>query len=443
MAEVCLAELSALQTAAAIRAGETTAIAECEAAIARIEARDAEINAVVVRDFDRARAAARTFDEGGDKTLPFAGVPMTVKESFDVAGLPTTWGFEQNGANIAQSDAVAVQRLKAAGAIIIGKTNVPVSLADLQSVNPVYGRTNHPTDPALTCGGSSGGSAAALAAGMVPLEIGSDIGGSIRVPAHFCGVWGHKTTYGTLSIEGQMLPGSDGAPTAMSAIGPMARDGADLSAALDILSDIPLPRARERQAGELRLLTITAHPLAPVDAAIAASVTRVGEAFAHAGSKVETDSELLPDQSQQFAHYMRLLAVTLARGAPAEDGTAASLPDWLGMLDDQARNARAWRRLFQHYDAVIAPVLGSTAYPHSEAAIRDRRLTVDGADSEFGYQFAFPGLATYPMLPATAVPITTNDRGLPIGVQIITDRHRDHDAIALARMAHALTRSTR
>ena len=432
---------SALATAAAIRAGETTALAECDAAIARIEDRDRTINAVVVRDFDRARAAACAFDETGDKTLPFAGVPMTVKESFDVAGLPTTWGFEQHRQNIAATDAVAVQRLKAAGAIILGKTNVPVSLADLQSVNPVYGRTHHPLDASLTPGGSSGGSAAALAAGMVPLEIGSDIGGSIRVPAHFCGVWGHKSTYGTLSIEGQMLPGSDGAPTSMSVIGPMARDGADLAAALDVLSDIPLPRAQVQTPGELRFLTITTHPLAPVEAAIAAAVTSVGEAFARAGAQIDAESDLLPDQVAQFTNYMRLLAVTLARGSPAEDGTVATLPDWLAMLDDQARTARAWRRLFDRYDAVIAPVLGSTAYPHSDATIRDRRLTIDGVEGEFGYQFGFPGLATYPMLPATAVPIAASDEGLPIGLQVITDRYRDHDAIAIARMACDLTRS--
>lgn len=435
-----MTERSALATAAAIRAGRTSALAETDAAIARIEARDGAINAVVVRDFDRARAAAAVFDQYGDTSLPFAGVPMTVKESFDVAGLPTTWGFAANRDNIAATDAVAVQRLKAAGAIILGKTNVPVSLADQQSVNPVYGRTNHPLDADLVPGGSSGGSAAALAAGMVPLEIGSDIGGSIRVPAHFCGVWGHKSSYGALSIEGQMLPGTDGAPTAMSVIGPMARDGADLAVALDVLADIPLPRAKQRPARELRLLTITTHPVAPIARSIAATVAKAGEAFGRAGARVDAQSDLLPDQVSHFADYLRLLLVTLARGAPAADGTVATLPDWLAMLDTQARTARAWRRLFQHYDAVIAPSLGAVAWPHSDVGMGERRLMIDGADTQYGLQLAFPGLANYPMLPATAVPITTDERALPIGVQIITDRHRDHDAIAIARMAFDLTR---
>ena len=431
---------TALQTAAAIRGGHSSALAECDAAIARIEAADGAINAVVVRDFDRARAAARAFDDGGDADLPFAGVPMTVKESFDVAGLPTTFGFEEHRDNRPVADAVAVQRLKAAGAIILGKTNVPVSLADQQSVNPVYGRTNHPLDPTLVPGGSSGGSAAALASGMVPLEIGSDIGGSIRVPAHFCGVWGHKSSYGALSIEGQMLPGTDGAPTAMSVIGPMARDGADLAAALDVLADILLPRSRHQGPEHLRLLVIAEHPVAPIETAVADAVRSVGEAFARAGATVDDQSELLPDQASHFANYVRLLLVTLARGAPSADGTQATLPEWLAMLDDQARTARAWRRLFRRYDAVIAPSLGSVAWPHSDVGMGERRLLIDGADTQYGLQLAFPGLANYPMLPATAVTITTNGRGLPIGVQIITDRYRDHDAIAIARMAHDLTR---
>lgn len=434
-------EKSALATAAAIRAGDTTALAACEAAIARIEASDGAINAVVVRDFDRARDQARDVDrrraDGFD--APLLGVPMTVKESFDVAGLPTTWGHEKHRGFVPTDDAVAVERLKRAGAVILGKTNVPVDLADLQSVNPVYGRTSHPLDPTRTPGGSSGGAAAALAAGMVALEIGSDIGGSIRVPSHFCGIWGHKPTYGALSIDGQMMPGTDGAAIAMSVIGPMARDPDDLAVALDILSDIPLPRPSPVTASGLRLLVLTSHPLAAVATPIATAIDRLATAFAAAGAVVERTSDLLPDLTAQFANYMRLLSITLARGAPAEDGTVASLPDWLDMLDDQARNRRAWGALFARFDAVIAPVLGTQAYAHDDAIIRDRTLTIDGATTPFGYQFAFPGLATYPGLPATALPIGTAD-GLPIGCQIITDVHQDHKAIAIARLADQLLR---
>ena len=164
-----------------------------DVAIARIEAVDGPINAVVVRDFDRAREAARAADAAlsrGERR-PLLGLPMTVKESHNVAGLRTSWGVEMFGHWIAPTDSVGVARLKAAGAVILGKTNIPPFLADWQSDNPIYGRTNNPLDLSRSPGGSSGGAAAALAAGMVPLEFGSDIGGSIRVPAAFCGVFGH------------------------------------------------------------------------------------------------------------------------------------------------------------------------------------------------------------------------------------------------------------
>ena len=434
------AERSALATAAAIRSGETTALAECDAAITRIESRDPAINAVVVRDFDRARAAARLIDMGPKDDRAFLGVPMTVKESFNVAGLPTTFGFEEHRAFVPDNDAVAVQRLKAAGAIILGKTNVPPSLADLQSTNPVYGQTNHPDDPALTPGGSSGGSAAAVASGMVSIEIGSDIGGSIRVPASFCGIWGHKSTYRTLSIEGQALPGTDGAPIEMSVIGPLARDADDLAAMLDVMADLPLPRAEPVDPARLRVLVLTRHPVAPVSAAIRDGIDTAARALAGAGATVDRDSAFLPDLVQQFGDYMRLLSITLARGGPSDDGVQATLPEWLAMLDTRARNARAWRRLFDDYDAVIAPALGTQAYPHSELSIRERTLTIDGEATPFGYQFAFPGLATYPELPATAMPIGRAN-GLPVGCQIIAARYQDHKAIAIAKLTHDLLRT--
>jgi amidase len=432
-------ERSALATAAAIRDGSTSARAETEAAIERIEQRDAALNAVVVRDFERARHAADVLDEriadGFD--APLLGVPMTVKESFDVAGLPTTWGFEEHRDFIADADALAVRRLKAAGAIILGKTNVPPALADLQSTNPVYGRTNNPHDATRVCGGSSGGAAAALASGMVPLEIGSDIGGSIRVPSHFCGTWGLKPTYGALSREGHFFPRTQGHPGPLSVIGPMARTPDDLHAALDVLSDLPLPPARYTSASGRRILLVTSHPLAPVEAAVADAVEAVGRALEAQGADIVNDSDRLPDQTAQYSAYMKLLSVTLARGEPSPEGTQASLPDWFAMLDDQARHIRAWRRLFEGFDAVVAPVLGVPAFAHSDVDLRERLLSIDGVDSAFALQFGWPGLATYPNLPATAMPVTTAG-GLPIGVQVIGDIHRDHDTIAIAALAAEL-----
>ncbi|WP_408988129.1 amidase family protein [Sphingomonas sp. SUN019] len=433
-------EKSALETAAAIRAGETTAIAETEAAIARIESRDSDLNAVVVRDFDNARKAAAEMDQriaaGFDG--PLLGVPMTIKESFDIAGLPTTWGYEEHRTFIARDDAVMVKRLKAAGAILLGKTNVPVALADLQSINPVYGRTRNAVDQSRSAGGSSGGSAVALASGMVPLEYGSDIGGSIRVPAAFNGVWGHKISYGLMTGEGHYFPDTDGAKPALSVIGPLARDADDLAVALDIGADFPIPRAPIRKPGEWRILILAGHPMAKVQASIVTAIENLAAAFEAAGATVDRSSDLLPDLSQQHRDYWAMLNIAITRGVPVDGGEPATLAHWFDLGDRQARNKRAWNRLFDQYDAVIAPALGVTAFAHDDTPLGDRKLTIDGAETPFTHQFVFPGLATFPMLPATSVPIGRDADGLPIGVQVIADTWRDHTAIAIARAAHDL-----
>ncbi|HSI16859.1 MAG TPA: amidase family protein [Sphingomonas sp.] len=430
-------ELSALETAAAIRRGETTALQQCEAAIARIEARDRRLNAVVVRDFDRAREQARAVD-AGPQDLPLLGVPMTVKESYNLAGLPTNWGFTEHRDFIADDDAELVKRLKRAGAVILGKTNVPVGLADLQSNNPIYGRTHNAIDPSRSAGGSSGGAAVALASGMVPLEIGSDIGGSIRVPAAFNGVWGHKPTYDALSSDGHSFPRTDGARVALGVCGPLARNADDLAAALDVLSDFPLPPATGRETADLRILLLTEHPLAQVQASIVAVLENAAARLQAAGVHIDRASDLLPDLTEQHRHYMHMLNIAMTRGAATPGREAPTLAEWFTLGDHQARNRRAWARLFDHYDAVIAPTVGMTAFPHDDTPLAERHLTIDGVDSKFGAQFSFPGIATFPMLPATSVPIGTDPDGLPIGVQVITDMWRDHDAIATARTMHDL-----
>src|SRR4051812_45894749 len=210
-----------------------------DAAIARIEALDPKINAVVVRDFDRAKAAADAADAAlvrGERR-PLLGLPMTVKEQFNITGLPTTWGFPRLRDRRADFDALAVTRLKDGGAIILGKTNVPAGLTDWQSFNEVYGTTNNPWDLQRTPGGSSGGAAAALAAGFVPLELGSDIGGSLRCPAHFCGVFAHKPSLDLIPQRGSGSPEVPPIPfrSDLSVIGPMARSAADLELALGVL----------------------------------------------------------------------------------------------------------------------------------------------------------------------------------------------------------------
>ena len=249
--------------------GRATPVTVAEAVAERMEASTDPAIFITALDREALVSAARDLmaRHPEPNSLPLWGVPFAVKDNIDVAGLPTSWGVAIHRDNIVDQDAVAVTRLKAAGAVILGKTNIPVRLSDWQADNPIYGRTNHPLDTALTPGGSSGGGAAALASGMVPLELGSDIGGSIRVPAAFCGVWGHKPTYGVLSDIGHRVPGTDGASAVLGVIGPLARDPEDLAVALDILADLPLPRP-SIDLTRPRILLLTAHPAARVDSSI-------------------------------------------------------------------------------------------------------------------------------------------------------------------------------
>lgn len=434
-------EPGAIELAAKIAAGELSSLEACDAAIARIEARDVAINAVIIRDFENARHAARKADErlkSGERA-PLLGVPMTVKESFDIAGLPSSWGFEAFRDHVAAADSHVVQRLKGAGAVILGKTNVALALADWQATNPVYGRTVNPLDITRSPGGSSGGSAAALAANMVPLEFGSDIGGSIRVPAHFCGVFGHKPTYGAIPADGHFFPGTDGADPVLGVVGPMARSAADMAMALDLVARPPLPAARIQILKDKRLLLIEELSFAACERTIAAAVREAADRCADEGAIVETRSPLLPDLQQLHRSYMNMLTIALTGGAEDRGGNKPTLQDWMGLFDTQARAQRQWDALFSEYDAVLCPVLGTTAFPHdNEPQMRNRTLYINGQRAPFGAQFGWVGIATFPGLPATSAPIGRDAGGLPINIQVIANRFDDHSAIALGGIVSAL-----
>lgn len=432
-----MTELTARQTAAAIAAGEMSAREACDAAIARIEARDGPINAVVIRDFDRARAAAAEADTeiAAGVRKPLLGVPMTIKESFDIGGLPNSWGFAEHADHVSASDGLTVRQLKAAGAVFLGKTNVPVALADWQSVNPNYGRTNNPHDLTRSPGGSSGGSAAALASDMVPLEYGSDIGGSIRVPAHFCGVWGLKTSFDAVSLDGHFFPRTDTAKTELSVVGPMARDPDDLALALDLTSRFPLPRARFDSLKGVRILCLTQHPLAIADREIVAGVERAAQTAAAAGAIVETQTDLLPDLAKLHSDYWRMLMIVLSKGIAPEGQPPVSLLDWFKTADQQARCARAWARLFERFDAVFCPVIGTPAFPHTDNMdFATRTLSINGEDAPFAPQFAWISMATYGGMPALSMPLGTMASGLPFNLQIISRAWFDHDAIRIGAL---------
>ena len=398
----------------------------------------------MVRDFARAReqAAERDARCARGERPPLLGVPMTVKEAIDVAGLPTSWGIEPFRDHVAREDAVLVQRLKAAGAVILGKTNVPVALADWQSFNPIYGRTVNPLDPARSPGGSSGGSAAALAAGMVAIEVGSDIGGSLRVPATFCGVFAHKPTFGLVPNRGHGFPGTDGGGVELAVAGPMTRHAADLELELGVIAgpdvdaatgyrlDLPAPRANGLAAA--RLLLLDAHPAATTSTVLADAVARVGEAAARAGAEVARQSELLPDLAAAHAAYTEMLGAIFTRGSPTAKGVI-SAHRWMELLDARFRLRRRWRAVFARFDAVLAPAFGTVAFPHvDEPNAPGATLQIDGKATPYFEQLAWPGVATFPGLPATAVPVGTSAEGLPIGLQVIGGFLQDRTAIAVA-----------
>lgn len=425
----------AIALAAQIRSGALSPLEAVDAAIARIEDRDMQIDAVVVCDFERARETAAALDgqtPGEDR--PLFGVPMTIKESFDIAGLPTTWGHEQFAGNIAKRDARIVQKLKAAGVIFIGKTNVPPDLADWQSRNPVYGRTRNPHDTSRSPGGSSGGSAAAVASGMVPCEYGTDIGGSVRVPAHFCGVWGHKTSWGLISKHGHdhpMMAGSDAHDGALSIAGPLSRNADDLALLLQLTASIPM-RPSGRRLADCRLLLVTDYPGSPVDAAVLGPIEAAVAALEDAGVRVERTTDLLPDLARQQQDYMKMLNVAMARGMPAPDGKRATATDWFDLLDAQARNEAAWHALFETYDFVLAPPAPVLAMPHREGRVFDGTLTINGREESAAAGLAWAGIATFPNLPSTVLPVGATD-GLPCGMQVIGPRWADLDCIAAAK----------
>jgi amidase len=438
-----LLDRSAGELAKAVAEKQVSALELADQAIARIEARDGPINAVVVRDFDRAREQARAADAAiarGERR-PLLGVPMTVKESHEVAGLPSTWGFEGFKDFVGQRDAVAVQRLKAAGTVILGKTNIPPFLSDWQATNPIYGRTHNPWDPTRSPGGSSGGSAAALAAGMVPLEFGSDIGGSIRVPAGFCGVYGHKPSYNLIPTRGHSPLGLDGAGVALACVGPLARTPADLQLALDVTAGpegsdavgyrLELPAPRHETLAGYRVLILDELPDVATDDEITGALATLADRLAGLGAKVARTSDLLPDMAAARETYMGLLMTAMSRGQP--DAKPIDAHAWLSLLDAQLALRRRWATLFESFDVVLAPTFGVVAYPHvDDPRTETSTLMVNGKPTPYHDQLAWPSVALVANLPATAVPIGFTRGGLPISAQIIGPYLEDRTTIGFA-----------
>jgi len=463
---------TATRLAADLRSRQVSAVELLDHTIDRIETLDGAINAVVVRDFDRARAEARKADAAlaaGDDVRPLLGLPMTVKEAFNVAGLPTTWGLPGTSDIPVWEDAVVVARLKAAGAIIIGKTNLPTLLADWRSANPVYGVTRNPWDLTRTPGGSSGGGAAALAAGFVSLEYGSDLAASLRAPAHFCGVYAHKPSHGLTPSRGFVPPGVpvlSAAPAIdLSVVGPMARSAEDLDLALAATAGpddreavgyrLALPGPRHAALKDYRVLVLDSHPLLPTAESIRAALGERAARLEALGCRVGHASPHLPDLREVAVTFIELLmglmsaetpdaayaqARALADAPPADldplaaaaiRGGALSHRDWIAADRRRVAFAHQWRDLFRDWDVVLCPSMptGALALEGSEGS---EMIEIDGARVPYQAQPLWATLATLAGNPATAFPIGLDAAGLPVGVQAIGPYLEDRTTIAFA-----------
>lgn len=461
---------AATDIAAAITAGDISSREITEHYIQRIERLDANVNAVCVRTFEQALDAADHADVSlakGRSLGPLHGVPMSIKESYVLADTPATWGIPAYRDNVATADGLAVARFKAAGAHFLGKTNVPIDLGDFQSYNDIYGTTNNPWQQARTPGGSSGGSAAALAAGFTALEAGSDIGGSIRTPAHFCGVFGHKPTWGIVPMQGHEL--MSGVPDAdLSVCGPLARDARDLRLALGVMAKpagrqaigwrLELPTCSLDDLRGLKVAVWATDEMAPVDQETAQRVLDVAAKLASLGAHVSCDAR--PDFDTRKAHmtYQSLLTAVMSSAQPesfvaAAKAKAAGLDpadqsrdavvaranvmlhrDWIRHNFRREKLKQAWDEFFTQWDVLLCPQFTVPAIRHDHRPFDERQIEVDGQMRPYFEPLFWAGIVVAAHLPSTVFPSGVSKAGLPIGLQLVGGPYNDYKTIEVSRL---------
>jgi amidase len=462
---------SARQLAADIRKKKIGCLELLDLYLARVEKYDGRLNAVVVRDFERARTRARAADRALARSTrwgPLHGVPMTIKESYDVQGLPTTWGVPAFKDHIATANALVVDRLLHAGVVLFGKTNVPLYLADWQSFNAIYGTTNNPWDVTRAPGGSSGGAAAALAAGLTGLEAGSDIGSSIRNPAHFCGIYGHKPTWGIVPRAGQALPWQK-APVDIDVVGPLARSADDLALALTVMAgpepieaagwQLRLRPPRQKRLRDFRVALMLDAPGFPVDREVTDRLQALADFLGRQKVKIDERARPAIDIADAWRIYVRLLRAAtsdrqsdadFARNvgivqalAPDDESYYAramraevlSHRDWLAANEARHRMRLAWAEFFTAHDLLLCPVAGTAAFPHDQQGQRyERTLTVNGKRVPVTDHLFWAGYTGASYLPSTAAPCGFTRAGLPVGVQIVGSQYGDLTCLAFARL---------
>ena len=447
-----------------------------ELLIRRSERLNPSLNAVIAMDLDRARDAARNADNTPqDERGPLHGLPMTIKDAYEVEGMTATCGIPALAGHRPERDAEAVALLRRAGAIPFGKTNTPVAAADHQSYNPLFGTSNNPWDLTRTPGGSSGGAAAAVAAGLTPLELGSDIGGSIRCPAHFCGIYGHKPSYGIVPTRGHIppMPGTLSI-TGLNVAGPLARSAEDLELALDVLAkpgiaegkawSLALPRSRHERLRDFRVALWADQRGYRVDGRCIEAMHEYAEDLRAAG--VEVDASARPDFDPAASDdiYIALLFSIITagmtgeerrqaieagadsapddRGYPARVSRAAQLSqqDYLRLKERQQQLFRVWAEFFSRYDLILCPVMPVVAFPHDHSGNGllgqyQRRHKVDGQECPYMEGLQWPGLVTVAHLPATAIPTGRFIDGLPMGIQAVGPYLEDRTPLRFAQLA--------
>lgn len=448
-----------------------------EGQIACIEARNPAINAVVALDLESARVQADHADESrarGEIQGPLHGLPMTIKDSFEVVGMPTTSGAPELAQHRPTQNATAVQRLVDAGAIVFGKTNLPIWAGDLQSYNEVYGTTSNPWDTDRVSGGSSGGAAAALASGMTPLELGSDIGGSIRNPAHFCGVYGHKPSHGIIPMAGH-IPGPPGtlAEADLAVAGPLARSARDLERALEVLAgpdvwthrafQLSLPESRHRSLREFRVAAWLEDPNGPISSEVCDRIQNALDTLAAAGVTIDDQARPAIDTTASNRVYQYLLQSIMGASLPDAArktieaqvreldpndpsliamilrGTVLSHKDWLRTNEARMHMRAAWRDFFESYDVLLCPVVPTVAFPHDHSEFSQRTLRIDDKDHPYWVQLFWAGLTGVAYLPSTVVPVGAGSSGLPVGLQVVADFMEDRTALRFAELMEPVT----
>jgi amidase len=408
------------------------------------------LNAVITLDAERAAERAREADDAltrGENWGPLHGVPFTLKDAHATSGVRTTTGFPPLQDYVPQEDGTVAARLKAAGGILIGKTNVPVMLADFQTSNPIFGRTNNPWDTTRTPGGSSGGAAAALASGMTPFEIGTDLSASIRIPAHFCGVFGLKPTERRVALTG-LIPGLPGPRPLriMTTIGPMARTVEDLAMLYSIIAgpdgrdtEVPPVPAGQPAAVDLRDMRIAVAPTfpsIPVAAEVRAAVTQLATQLSPLCRAVEEVALPALDFNQDLASFGALVGMLIGAVQPGEQEHPTTLTQYLDALDGRDQSIAAWEQFFDRWDALLCPPSMTTAFPHCDPG---SPLLVDGQQVAYYTVSAHGALFNYTGHPAVVLPYKHDRAGLPIGIQLVGKRWSESRLLAMAEAIAAVT----